>query len=156
MNLYTKFIIIGQLILSSCASRPVGTNSVRTEFNSYYQNKRYQYNISDKDLERCPVWNRTEQLNPPHPAAKALSQAEEFMRTIPAPKDQFWTLDDLALEDFGQDHWAWRATFSVGGIVRSNPRTMQSWILMDGSLLKPKITPYSDWKSTNRPNKEEP
>ena len=137
MNLYTIACLAGLLALCSCAS-----DTVRIESNSYYKNKRYKYKISSERLAQCPIWDRREELNPPHSAAKALDQAEKFMTKIPAPKNQFWTLDELALEDFGEDHWAWRVTYSVGGIVRNNPQTMQCWILMDGALLEPKITRY--------------
>ncbi len=138
MKLHETAFLIIVLKLSSCAPRPI-----QGEYNSYYQDKRYQYKISVAQLARSPIWDRQEEPNPPYPAANALRKAETFMATIPAPKNEFWTLDVLALEELEQDRWAWRATYRLGGIVRGNAPTMQCWILMDGTLLKPKITSYA-------------
>lgn len=114
-----------------------------SEFYSYYDGKRYQFTITDERLARCPKWDLDQQENPPYPAAKALAQAKQFIAGVPTSEKTFWTLEDLSLVDLGDD-WAWRARFSLTyrGPSSGIWPTMDCWILMDGTQIKPKITKH--------------
>jgi hypothetical protein len=68
--------------------------------------------------------------------------ATNFLATIKMQEGQTWAFEDLALVDvYG---WAWRARWQYlyNGTYQGPPLEMQCWILMDGSVVQPKITPH--------------
>jgi len=110
-------------------------------FSSLYDGEYYQHTISDDRLAKCPKWNPEKDLNPPHPAGKALAQAKKYIATIATTEETFWEFEGLALVNV-RDGWAWRATYRLTrkGFSSGIWPTMQCWILMDGSLVDPIVT----------------
>lgn len=124
----------------------LGLGSARADFRaafcSYYDGKRYKFTFTSDRQARCPKWNPEKSDNPPLSAAKALSAAKKFIADI-KPIDGFkWEFEELSLLDvYG---WAWRAQFQLrwqDGPSNGPPCLMQCWILMDGTVVQPTITP---------------
>ena len=111
------------------------------KFYSYYEGKQYGSTLSDKMLDSCPRWNPLETPSPPLAAGVALKTAHQWIATVKTSKETFWSFQDLAVIDFGGDRWAWRATYrlTLNGVSTGVWPTMQCWILMDGSHVKPKV-----------------
>ena len=112
-----------------------------TEEYCYHNGKRYTFTITSDTQSRCPKWNPEKSDNPPLSAAKALSKAKKFIATIKPDDGSAWEFEDLGLVDaYG---WAWRARFQLTwqrGSSSGPPRLMHCWILMDGTVVQPKIT----------------
>ena len=112
------------------------------EYCSYHAGKRYTFTITSDTQAHCPKWNPEKTANPPLSAAKALSSAKKFIASIKPDDGYKWELEDLSLVDvYG---WAWRAQFQLSwqrGASSGPPRLMQCWILMDGTVVQPTITP---------------
>jgi hypothetical protein len=111
------------------------------EFNSYYNGKRYRFIITDDRQTQCPQWNPEKEVNPPLPAAKALTQAKAFMKGIPASGNTYWRFEYLALVEVSGG-WAWRTRYNLASYGASTGiwPTMDCWILMDGTCVKPILT----------------
>src|SRR5437588_4191375 len=112
----------------------------QSEFNSYYNGKQYKFIITEAEQARCPKWDPRTAPNPPYSAAKALEQARQFIGTIATKNNTFWKFGDLALVDVSGG-WAWRAryTLTLPGPSTGAWPTMDCWILMDGTVIKPKL-----------------
>ena len=111
------------------------------QFYSYYDGKQYGSMLSNKLLDSCPRWNPQEDPSPPLAAGRALKTAHKWITTVKTSKETFWSFQDLVIVDFGDDRWAWRATYRL---TLNEPSTgvwstMQCWILMDGTHVKPKV-----------------
>ena len=115
---------------------------LRAERCSYHGGKRYTFTITSDSQARGPRWNPEKAANPPLSAAKALSSAKKFIASIKPDDGYKWELEDLSLVDvYG---WAWRATFELTderGGWNGPPHRMQCWVLMDGTIVQPTITP---------------
>jgi len=114
----------------------------QAEYCSYYAGKRYTFTITSDRQARCPNWNPEKSDNPPLSAAMALSKAKKFIAGIKLDDGYKWEFEDLSLiEVYG---WAWRAQFRLSwqrGSSTGPPRLMQCWVLMDGTVVQPTITP---------------
>jgi hypothetical protein len=114
-------------------------------FSSYHDGRRYLFIISSERQARCPKWDPEKAANPPVSAAKALASAKTFIATIETNKRLFWDFEDLSLVNV--DGWAWRARFRLRpkreGSTGQWP-TMDCWILMDGSVVQPSVSPFKE------------
>jgi len=116
--------------------------NLTAEYCSYHAGKRYTFTLTSDRQARCPKWNPDKSENPPLSPAKALLSARKFIAGIKPDDGYKWEFEDLSLVDvYG---WAWRAQFQLKwqrGSSSGPPRLMQCWILMDGTVVQPAITP---------------
>jgi len=108
---------------------------------SDFDRKRYMFTITAKGQARCPKWDTEKDANPPLPASKALAKAKEYIATIETNSGLSWAFKDLALVNI--DGWVWRARYDLvvnHGLMTGAWPTMDCWILMDGTVVQPKIT----------------
>ena len=108
---------------------------------SYYDGKRYEFEVTDKEQAGCPKWDTEKDANPPLSAADALAKAKKFIATIKTKEGLSWKFDDLALVKI--DGWIWRAHYHLinnNGITEGVWPEMNCLILMNGKVIQPKIT----------------
>ena len=132
-------------------------------FYSYYDGKKYEFKITAERQAVCPKWDVEKDANPPCSAGKALLKAREFIATIETgdtlPWDTkagpwdgkdadlgkgkdglFWEFEDLALVNV--NGWVWRARYRLAkhGVMTGIWPKMDCWILMDGTVIQPRVT----------------
>ena len=137
-----KSLQILLLIVASLAARADGASSDSVVF-TYYDGNRYEFRITEIQVERAPKWNPAKDPNPPLSAAAALTKAREFIATVPALKDCAWRLEALGLTYvFFDTGWVWRARYSLDDLHGSTGKAnkMDCWILLDGTVIQPRIT----------------
>lgn len=112
-----------------------------SEFNSYYAGERYQFTLTDARQAQCPQWNAATEPNPPYEASKALAQAKTFIAGISTSTTTFWKFEALSLMEVSGG-WVWRARHTLASLGPSsgNWPSMDCWILMDGTVMEPKVT----------------
>jgi hypothetical protein len=106
-----------------------------------YNGKRYQFIVTERQQASCPKWDTEKEANPPFPAAKALAKANEFIANIETKDSLFWEFKALALVNI--DGWMWRARYRLTkkvGMMTGAWDEMECWILMDGTVIQPKVT----------------
>ncbi len=117
-----------------------------------YDGKRYDFAVSAKQQSTCPRWDAEKKANPPLWAAKALAKAKEFIATIKTKEGFWWELEELDLVKIDCwmeqpdlvkiDGWMWQARYGLAkqGLMTGPPQEMPCWILMDGTVIQPRIT----------------
>jgi hypothetical protein len=105
-----------------------------------YDGKCYEFTVSAEQQARCPKWDMQNGANPPRSAAEALAKASEFIAAIRIADDFWWELEELALVEI--KGWMWQARYCL---AKRGPSTgvwprMPCWILMDGTVIQPRIT----------------
>ena len=131
-------VVIGVGVASFALSPVYSRTPGDSEYNSYYNGKQYKFIVTEAQQRRCPKWDPRTTPNPPYAAAQALNQARQFIATIATKNNTFWEFESLALVDVSGG-WAWRAQYRLtlrGGSTGIWP-TMDCWILMDGTVIKP-------------------
>jgi hypothetical protein len=141
MNRSSKVLLfcLGALAVSqACAD---------SEFGFRVYDKWYEYRITASQLDELPKWDPDKEDNPPLPAAKALAKARQFINTIETSPRVVWMFEDLSLTSVGKAKgdvtvWAWRARWQLAS--KEGPTTglwphMDCYILMDGTVLQPKV-----------------
>ena len=105
----------------------------------HYDGKRYEFVVTGQQQADCPKWDPEKDANPPVSAAKALSKANEFIETIRTKDPWSWELEGLALVD--KDGWMWQVCYRLTkiGAMTGPPDQMDCWILMDGTIVQPRI-----------------
>lgn len=134
-------VVIVFVVVSLCVTSKCSAADADVAFYSHYDGKQYKFIISEAQLARCPKWDPAIEPNPPHPAAKALEQARQFIATVPTKGNTFWRFEDLALVQVS-DSWVWRVRYRLerrGGSTGVWPY-IDCVILMDGTSIQPKIT----------------
>ncbi len=123
-----------------CAATCFPARSI-DEIHSYHNGKRYTLRITGEMQAKCPRWNPEADANPPVSAAKALAEAKKFIAGVEKPEDEWWELENLALEPVS-GRWIWRARYLLrrDGVSIGVPTMMDCCILMDGTRVEPIIT----------------
>jgi hypothetical protein len=110
--------------------------------------KWYEYQITSSQLNQSPKWEPEKDEYPPFPAGKALAKAKLFIETIDPGQGMKWKFAELSLVTPGTADtntllWAWRARWElirVDALTLGPQPPMYSYILMDGTVLQPKVT----------------
>jgi len=126
------------------------TSAIRL-YRCEYHGKRYDFSVSAKQQAACPRWDTEKEANPPLSAAQALAKAKEFIATIKTEEGFWWEFEELDLvkvdccveqPDLVKiDGWMWQARYCLArhGLMTGPPQEMPCWILMDGTVIQPKI-----------------
>jgi hypothetical protein len=105
-----------------------------------YNGKCYTFAVRAEQQASCPKWDPEKDAYPPLPAATALAKATKFMATIKTEDGLWWEFKELALVKVGG--WMWQARYCLTkeGIMAGTWPQIPCWILMDGTVIQPKIT----------------
>ena len=112
-----------------------------------YDGRRYEFVVTGDQIARCPKWDAEKEANPPLSAAAALAKAREFISTIKTKDDLEWGFEGLVLVNL--DGWIWQARYGLvrkQGIMTGVWPKMDCWILMDGTVVQPRIRVMEDTK----------
>jgi hypothetical protein len=139
-------VALALLATPSCESVKVSTQFDSREY-SYYGGRQYEFRLTDGQVRDTPTWDPKQADHPPLAAAEALQIAERFIAALPKRKGTFWSFEELALRHLYGQHWAWKAEFRhVASIVSTGPPvTMQCWMLMDGTVIQPRVRKDDRW-----------
>lgn len=105
-----------------------------------YDGKLYEFALYAEQQASCPKWDTEKDSNPPLSAATALSKATDFIATIKTENGHWWELEELALVK--TKGWIWQARYRLkkAGMMSGAWPRMPCWILMDGTVIQPRIT----------------
>lgn len=126
---------------SFCLVAALLTAQVETTFTVEYGGKKYEFRISQQDLQKTPVW-APDQDNPPLSARSAIDIAKKEIATL-LPNGKDWRLYEVTLRPV-DDHWLYLVQFleplrtDGGGQPLSNG--FQVVVLMNGVAVLPRIT----------------
>lgn len=104
----------------------------------------------DRDFVlRCPRWGYGSP-NPPISARDAINVAENALLDLKLPGNKrTWTLDVAQLKEFAipqtaaGGHWSWTIVFQDMDVGDMQPiPTLEIRVLMDGTVIVPKVIPY--------------
>ena len=109
-------------------------------YRCHHDGKCYEFTMSAEQQGGCPKWDTEKDADPPLPAAKALAKAKEFIATVKTTDHLSWELEELALVKI--DGWMWQARYCLTkkGLMSGVWPRMPCWILMDGTIIQPRIT----------------
>lgn len=124
----------------ACLSRDIRGMSVFAK-QLCYDGKLYKFVVTGRQLASRPKWDDEKDANPPLSAATALAKAKEFIATFKTKDTEEWEFKCLALVDV--HGWMWQARYRLavkrGGMTGVWPE-MECWILMDGTIIQPRIS----------------
>ena len=105
-----------------------------------HEGKRYVFTVSAEQQANCPKWDTKKNPNPPLSAADAIARAGDFITTIETRDGLFWEFEELALVKI-EDAWLWQARYGLSskGIMAGVQPWMPCWILMDGTVIQPRV-----------------
>jgi hypothetical protein len=112
------------------------------EFSCYYRDNRYKFTITEEQQDKCPKWDSGREENPPLSPAQALKQAKKYIARIETAKDYAWEFEELSLLDVSGWLWRTRYRLTFRGGWTGPPVYMDCYILMDGTVIKPVVTPH--------------
>ncbi len=113
---------------------------VETTFTVEYAGKKYEFHISDQELQRTPAW-AANQENPPLSARRAIdAAAKELAMLLPNGKD--WRLSEVTLRQI-EDRWVYLVTFLEplrgDDAARQLSSGFQIVVLMNGVAVMPRM-----------------
>jgi len=112
-----------------------------TTFTVEYNSTRYEYHITDQDLQATPAWPAG-QDNPPLSARRAIDIATKQLATL-LPDGKDWRLYEVTLRPI-QDHWVYLVQFleplrgNGGGQQLSSG--FEVVVLMNGVAVMPRVS----------------
>ncbi len=111
---------------------------------SYYDGKKYEFNVSYDQLEATPTWTE-EAENPPLAPRKAMATALSYLPKLVSNAEK-WKFASLHLEPVvNKGKWIYIVKFvspHPPGIVDGPVRTMDIIVLMNGKTVKPVISKH--------------
>jgi hypothetical protein len=106
---------------------------------SYAERKRFDFEVTREQLLKTPLW-RLKKDSPPLSPRKADKAATTKLRKL-LKDTKGWERDRICLQDMGDGiHWIYVIEFSQRGIYGGLPPDLKIIVLMDGTVIEPKIT----------------
>lgn len=143
------WVALGSALLSvSCAAMAGNETAVYPTYLDGDGAYKYEYVITTDMVGRAPKWNPASAPNPPLSRTEAIARSRECIVKIPpgrvdltvlsATTEEYWALAGAKLQRV-LDSWAWTISYQL---TSNGPQTgvwptMDCWVLMDGSVLKP-------------------
>ena len=114
---------------------------VETTFTVEYNGTKYEFHISDQDLQASPAWPAN-QDNPPLSARRAIDIASrQLAELLPNGKD--WRLYEVTLRSI-DNHWVYLVQFleplRSTGAGQQESRGFEIVVLMNGVAVMPRIS----------------
>lgn len=113
-----------------------------TTFTVEYGGKKYEFQISDQDLQKTPAW-QPGQENPPLSARRAIEVATKQIATL-LPNGKDWRLYAVTLRPI-EGRWVYLVDFLEPlrgtGAGQQLSAGFQVVVLMNGTAVAPRVTP---------------
>jgi hypothetical protein len=113
-----------------------------TTFTVEYAGKKYEFRISDDDLQKTPAW-APGQENPPLSARRAIDVATQELATL-LPNGKDWRLYAVTLRPI-ESRWIYLVEFlepvRPNGPERQLSSGFQVIVLMNGVAVMPRVSP---------------
>jgi hypothetical protein len=115
------------------------------QFSSYDfdQGKRYDFSIHDDVLSRTPAWRVDKEFPPLSPRKAEASAREQLKKLVKEPER--WSRRTIELHEMEAGKWIYLVKFNGFhplGVFDGPVPTMGLVVLMDGSVIDPRISPY--------------
>jgi hypothetical protein len=114
---------------------------VETTFTVEYNGKKYEFHISDQELQRTPAWPANQE-NPPLSARRAIDSASKHLATL-LPNGKDWRLYEVTLRQI-ENRWVYLVTFLEplrgDGAGQQQSSGFQIVVLMNGTAVTPRIS----------------
>jgi hypothetical protein len=110
-------------------------------FTMEYAGKKYEFIVSDQDLQKTPAW-APGQENPPLSARRAIDIATKQIATV-LPNGKDWRLHAVTLRPI-ENRWIYLVEFLEPlreGQLSQQSTGFQVVVLMNGSAVVPRVTP---------------
>jgi hypothetical protein len=111
---------------------------------SYYDGKRYDFNITHPQLDETPSWTEDAE-SPPLSPRKAIAVASACLPKL-VPNAEKWRFAALHLDPVGnKEKWIYVVEFHAPhppGVFDGPVRTMNIVVLMNGNPVQPVISKY--------------
>src|SRR5262252_2541116 len=110
-----------------------------TIFTVEYGGKKYEFHITDADLQKTPAWPASQE-NPPLSPRRAIDIASKYLATL-LPNGKDWRLDRVSLKPIG-DRWIYLVEFLEplrgDGQARQTASGFQVVVLLNGMAVVPR------------------
>lgn len=106
---------------------------------SYAEGKKFDFEVTREQLMKAPVWKLQDDSPPLSPRKAEKAATTKFRKLLKDSKG--WERDRISLEDMGDGvHWIYVIEFSHHGNYDGLPPSLKIIVLMDGTIIEPKIT----------------
>jgi hypothetical protein len=112
-----------------------------TTFTVQYGGKKYDFHISQDELQKTPAWPAAQE-NPPLSARRAIDIATKQLATL-LPNGKDWRLYEVTLRQI-DNRWVYLVEFLEPirpGAERQLAAGFQLVVLMNGTAVVPKVSP---------------
>jgi hypothetical protein len=127
------------LLQSFCLLVALAAAQAETTFTVEYNGKKYEFHITDEDLQKTPAWPPSED-NPPLPPRRAIDIATQQIATL-LPDGKDWRLFEVTLRPIG-DRWVYLVQFLEPLRGDGNGQQLSSGfllvVLMNGEAVVPR------------------
>jgi hypothetical protein len=112
---------------------------VETTFTVEYNGKKYEFHISEQELQGTPAWPDNQE-NPPLSARRAIDSASKQLATL-LPNGKDWRLYEVTLRQI-ENRWVYLVTFLEplrgDGAGQQLSSGFQIVVLMNGTAVMPR------------------
>jgi hypothetical protein len=121
-------------------------------FSSYdfKQGKRYDFDVYQKDIVETPRWRMEDAFPPLSPRRAEMLARAQLKELVTEPER--WNRGAIALHQLsGGDRWVYVVHFSgfhPPGVIDGAVPQMRLVVLMDGHVIKPRVTPHGKGNKT--------
>ena len=122
-----------------CLVAALLVGQLETTFTVEYGGKKYEFRISDQDLQKTPAWPAGQE-NPPLSPRRAIDIASKELATL-LPNGKDWRLHDVTLRPV-DNHWIYLVNFLEPlrpGAAEQLSTGFQVVVLMNGTAVTPQV-----------------
>jgi hypothetical protein len=112
-----------------------------TMFTVQYGGKKYEFHVSQDDLQKTPAWPANQE-NPPLSARRAIDSATKQLATL-LPNGKDWRLHAVTLREI-DNRWVYLVEFLEPlrpGVEQQTAAGFQLVVLMNGTAVVPRVSP---------------
>jgi hypothetical protein len=115
------------------------------EIHSYALGKHYIVAVTQKQLDKSPIW-KDDAENPPLSARKAMKLTATMKDNLVKDTDRLvWKQEGASLEEAGDNRWYWLISYRAsdprpGTGSTGQPPTLRLIVLMDGTVIEPQVS----------------
>ncbi len=129
------------MLQTLCLLATLFVAQAETTFTVEYGGKKYEFRVTDQELQKTPAWP-VSQENPPLPARRAAETASKYLATL-LPNGKDWRLNAVTLRPIN-DRWVYLIEFLEPlrtGATGQLSTGFQLVVLMNGVAVVPKVSP---------------
>src|SRR5438128_10198052 len=133
---------VHMLLQSVCLIAALMAGQVQTTFTVEYAGKKYEFHVSDQDLQKTPAWPANQE-NPPLSPRRAIDIASKSLAAL-LPNGKDWRLQEVTLRPL-DNRWVYLIGFLEplrgDGAGRQLSSGFQIVVLMNGAAVMPRVSP---------------